>query len=291
MRQIKNLAVLLTCFNRRETTLKCLRSLYGQTLSDDIEIETYLVDDGCTDGTGDAVKKQFPNVNIIQSDGNLFWCGGMRLAWAEAMRVGYDYYIWLNDDTILYPGAIKTLIKTVCDLKKVERTAGIVVGSTCDPETGKLTYGGVVRTSKWRPLNLRKVVPSDKLLKCDTMNGNCVLIPKEVANDVGNISLEFTHTMGDIDYGFRAFRKGVPIYVAPGNIGECSNNPAARWTNPEVNFKERLREVRSPKGLPPDEWSIFVRRHAGILWPYYIFTLRLRTMFPYLWCWRRKIFG
>lgn len=291
MGKIEKIAVLLTCFNRAETTLKCLGALYSQVLPVGIELETYLVDDRSNDGTGDAVREQFSDVNIIQGDGNLYWCGGMRLAWAEAMKEGYDYYLWLNDDTVLYPGTIKTLLQTAYDLEKVESTDGIVVGSTCDSKTGKLTYGGVVRTSKWRLLDFRKVVPTDKMLKCDTMNGNCVFIPQKIANDIGNLSSEFTHAIGDMDYGLRALRKGIPIYVAPGFIGECSNNMPSNWTSPEVSFKERVKLARSPKGLPPDQWSIFVRRHAGILWPYYIFTLRLRIMFPQLWYWRRNIFG
>jgi hypothetical protein len=30
-----------------------------------------------------------------------------------------------------------------------------------------------------------------------------------------------------------------------------------------------LVEPCQPKGLPPQEWSVFARRHAGVLWPIY----------------------
>ena len=35
----------------------------------------------------------------------------MRVAFAEAMRSGFDYYLWLNDDTGLYPKALYTLLE------------------------------------------------------------------------------------------------------------------------------------------------------------------------------------
>lgn len=51
------IAVLLTCFNRKEKTLACLAGLYesqkvyNERNSTPIEMEVFLTDDGCTDGT------------------------------------------------------------------------------------------------------------------------------------------------------------------------------------------------------------------------------------------------
>ena len=64
---IKSIAVLITCHNRREKTLKCLQSLYFNILSKNYVIEIFLVDDGSTDGTANAVFKKFPLVNIDHS--------------------------------------------------------------------------------------------------------------------------------------------------------------------------------------------------------------------------------
>jgi hypothetical protein len=36
---------------------------------------------------------------VLGGDGSLFWNGGMRLAYADAMRSDFDYYLWLNGDT------------------------------------------------------------------------------------------------------------------------------------------------------------------------------------------------
>ena len=50
---------LLTCFNRREITLECLRGLAAQTLPGNVDFKTVLVDDGSTDGTREAILKSF----------------------------------------------------------------------------------------------------------------------------------------------------------------------------------------------------------------------------------------
>ena len=78
-----------------------MKKLINQDKIDKIDLNVYLVDDGSTDGTSEAVKKNFPQVNIIKGDGTLFWNGGMRVAFSKAMESEHDYYLWLNDDTIL----------------------------------------------------------------------------------------------------------------------------------------------------------------------------------------------
>ena len=104
---MKSIAVLLTVFNRKEKTLQCLGNLYKQLPIQGYSVDIYLTNDGCTDGTPEAIAQKFPEVNIIHSKGNLFWNRGMYTAWEEATkRKEYDYYLWLNDDTFIYPDSI-----------------------------------------------------------------------------------------------------------------------------------------------------------------------------------------
>jgi GT2 family glycosyltransferase len=99
------IAVLMTCFNRVDKTLKCLCQLFANDLTD-ISLSVYLVDDGSTDGTAKAVSENFPEVNVIQSDGGLFWNKGMHLAFSNAMQKDYDAFLMFNDDTMLQSDAI-----------------------------------------------------------------------------------------------------------------------------------------------------------------------------------------
>ncbi len=51
-----------------------------------LELSVYLVDDGSSDGTGDAVRQAYPSVSVIRGDGTLFWNRGMRKAWEDALK-------------------------------------------------------------------------------------------------------------------------------------------------------------------------------------------------------------
>jgi GT2 family glycosyltransferase len=264
---LPRIAVLLTCHDRVERTTTCLASLREQGDESESTLEVVLVDAGSSDGTADTVSEQFPEVTVLRRGPELFWNGGMRVALAHAYPTDPDLYLWLNDDVELDPDALATLLAAHDELSATRSAPCIVVGSTRDPSSGLVTYGGVVRPDRRRPLLHERVEPSDRPLEVETMNGNCVLIPREVVARIGNLAAAYTHGMGDYDYGHRANRAGAEVWIAPGTIGTCSRNPARR---PAESFDEHRRRATSPTGgLPPSEWLTFARRWAGPLWPVY----------------------
>ncbi|HEX6962807.1 MAG TPA: glycosyltransferase family 2 protein [Lacipirellula sp.] len=269
----KDIAVLMTCFNRRETTLGCLHALADQAIPVGYSLRVLLTDDGSSDGTGEAVRREFPGVTVLQGDGDLYWVGGTLAAW-EAARPA-DFYLWLNDDVRLRPGALRTLIEVH---EQSGHPAAIAVGATCDPERGKTCTGGMRRTS-W--FNVRVMDPTDAVQMCDSINGNIVLVPRAAEERIGALDPAYTHFFADGDYGIRARRDDLPVLLAPGHLGECKLNPLAGSSfDPKLSVRERWRKLFGPKGYrPPRQWWAFVRAHAPrpkvVYWlvPYVLFAV------------------
>lgn len=271
-----HLAVLLTCHNRVERTIACLQGLVPQADGTDLWLDVVLVDAGSTDGTGDAVRELFPQVDVLTRGDELFWNGGMREAFAHAYRSDPDLYLWLNDDVELDGDALTRLLTCHLELVEAGSPPSIVVGSMRDPDSAAPTYGGVVRASRWRPLSYELVAPGETRLPAETMNGNCVLLPRDVVARVGNLAAVYTHGMGDYDYGHRAVRAGCEVWVAPGPIGTCSRNPPAERAG---TLRQQGRKLTSPRGgLPPSEWFTFARRWAGPLWPLFAVSPYVRRL-------------
>lgn len=277
------IAVLMTCHNRKTTTLRCLGGLFTQECLEGIALQVYLVDDGCIDGTADAVRSVHPGVHVIAGTGNLFWSGGMRVAWREALKEDYDYYLWLNDDVELFSDAIMKLLVTSRFAKKHDKKYAIICGSTYDKDTRINNYGGRVRPKWWQPLTFELLEPGDEPRRCVTMNGQIVLVPKTVVEKIGILSSVYTQGAGDYDYGLRARRRGIFCWVAPGHIGTCPSNPPPSHTNPALPIEERLRRLKkATEHLPPKQNLTYVWRHAGIFWPIYWARTTLRIIFPRL---------
>jgi GT2 family glycosyltransferase len=199
------IAVLLTCHNRKDKTIECLTALYTQAgLGELYTIEVFLVDDASTDGTGEAIKNQFPKVNIILGNGNLFWNRGMHLAWKTAIAIkDFDYYLWLNDDTFLFENAINNML----EVAEETQNQAAICGSTFSLENKKISYGG---NSKQGAL----LIPNGSLQETFSFNGNVVLVPKFVYDKVGILDPRFPHAIGDFEYALRIRKNKLKSFIS-----------------------------------------------------------------------------
>lgn len=269
------IAVLLTSFNRKEKTLSCLQALNKVTENvPNIITDIYLVDDNSVDGTPQAVRENFNNVTLIIGTGQLFWNRGMNLAWSEASKKKYDYYLWLNDDTILKENAISTLLND----SRLFNNNAIICGVCESKEKGEITYGGYGKDTH------EIILPIGRPQHCFFFNGNIVFVPKSVFNVLGNLDTIFHHSLGDFDYGLRAYKKGIKTYITSEIIGYCERNELPKWCNPKYKIKERIKAFYSPLGSPPFQQFIFHKRHYGYFKAFTIFfSNHLRLIFPSKW--------
>ena len=254
----KRIAVLMTCYNRVDTTLECLRRLFAQEVPDGYSLDVWLVDDASPDKTGEKVKLAYPPVNVIHGTGKLFWCKGMRLAWDKAAEAyDYDFYLWLNDDTMLNQSAMKCLIDDYECVATEESRAHAIVGSfTTASDSDFISYGTENKGEG-------RVVPSGRpQLVTGMMAGNCVLIPKSVYCAIGPIYDGFNHGYGDYDYACTMHEKGIPFYCASKVIGWCKANHS-NFTFERKNLWQRIQLLWQPKGLCLHDTLVMRMRHGG----------------------------
>lgn len=260
----------LTCFNRKPMTLSCLRAVEASAHHAGVSLDLILVDDASTDGTAVAVRSAFPWVEVVEGSGTLFWNRGMHKGFELAMKRGADHFLWINDDTELLIDALERLLQQSSDLARAEGKPVVVVGATAERGADRISYGGRVAPSRLKPFNYQLVWSATEPLPCEAMEGNCVLIPREVAMQVGNLDPVFEHAMGDTDYGLRARRKGFKLFVSAGIVGHCSSNPASgTYFDSSLPIRARWRLMLGRKGLPVRSWLHFSKRHGGSLWPLY----------------------
>lgn len=258
----------LTCFNRKEKTLECIRRLKAQETTYDAHMHIVVVDDNSSDGTAQAINDRYQDVEVLHGDGNLFWNGGMRMGIDHAASKSPNFFMWVNDDTILHPNALQILLSTFYELKSELDRMPIIAGSVMDPVSGKLTYGGSVHVSpKLMPLRFRLVPPKDRPVQVDIFNGNCVLVPFETYALIGNLHDHLVHDAGDYEYGLRAKRAGITSWICPGYIGTCSTNPIeGTWQDPEIPLGRRYKLMLSVKGNPPGPRFHYYKRYGGPFW-------------------------
>lgn len=259
---------LAACWNRRESTLRSIRSLAQQKLPAGATLEICIVDDSSSDGTAAAVRDQFPRVAVVEGSGNLYWAGGMRFGWQKyAEGRSFDYLLVFNDDVEVEQDALARLIAVAQNLERDGCRHYTVCGALAN-QSGATTYGGVLRASCWHPLRFRIAEASAVPQSCDTLNMNFALISRAAIDRIGFLDPDFVHGRADYDFGLRLRKQGGRVVMAPGVIGRCERHDLNKQSlKPGLSFSERWQRLTSVKEQPPKERAIYFRRHGGILWP------------------------
>lgn len=215
-------------------------------------LSVFLCDDNSSDGTGDMLASEFPQVFVTAGNGQLYWGGGMRQAWNLAKSKGeYDFFLWLNDDTFILPNGLRQLWE---DYWRISEPA-LVVGACALPGTKTFSYGGHGDPSP--------IPPSGKPQKVKYVNGNLVLIPSEIEKKVGPISAAYTHYLGDIDYAMRVRQAGYPCFSSSTYLAECDTNELPNWADPKLPLSRRWKIAHHIKGLALNEYVFFKSYHYG----------------------------
>lgn len=245
------IAVIITCYNRKNKTVKCIECLKKQFDKSDIVYDIHLTDDGCTDGTSEAVKEIFPNVFIYKGE-NLYWAGGMRLAWKGAYeKGGYDYFMFLNDDTFVNDNLVEDFYE--CCLYDSNPT--IITGACYDSKSGKRTYtGSIIKNIFFQRSRIVDVMGYPQYI--DLSGANAMFIPKEIVDNVGFFPSVYVHGLADFDYCMRCKKLGYRHLMTSRYVASCEMNHGIQ-VNSLRTIKDRYRFIVSYKGLNLYQWLYY----------------------------------
>ena len=101
-------SIIVISFNTRDTTLKCLRSVFAH--QDGVALEVIVVDNASADGSADAIAAEFPQVVLIRNGENAGFGAANNVAMKQAKG---DNFLLLNSDAFLTPGALSAMLKAL----------------------------------------------------------------------------------------------------------------------------------------------------------------------------------
>lgn len=286
---MKKTAIILVNWNSYALTAQCIRSL--QQMSHPESATVILVDNHSADGSGEALKTEFPHIIYIQANDNLGFTGGNNVGIAYAIQEKFDYTLLLNNDTTVAPDFLAPMVAYM----EAHPETGAVQPLIYYHHQPSLIWNGGSYYNQWlgHPSirYIGKTIESTPLqnttpVRVDWITGCAFFTRTSLLESIGALSDNLFMYFEDIDLSFRMREKGFQLRLLPQSViwhvGGMSNKNKEKtregFVNPVVhylNIRNRiwiLKKYTSLLNLPSVLLfnSLYI---AGIL---FYFMIRLR---------------
>lgn len=213
----RRLAVVVVSFECRELTLACLASLRRHPLRRG-EMAVWVVDNASGDGTVEAIRERFPEVEVVALDRNAGFSAANNLV---LRRTADPYVLLLNPDTEATEGALDHMLDTIesrpdvgmagCRLVQPDGTFDHAAKRSFPTPLSALGhFTGVGRRLATGSLAAYRAPDLGELAvgEVDAVNGAFMLVRRSAIEDVGSLDEGYWLYMEDLDWCYRFWQAG-----------------------------------------------------------------------------------
>jgi hypothetical protein len=271
-----DLTIIVVSYNTRSIIGDCLQSIPPG--AGDVRHEVIVVDNASPDGSAVLVAEHFPDVRLIRNAGNVGFAAANNQAIVESSG---RYIVLLNADTVVKPAALQALVRFMDAHADVGYCGPQLINpdGTHQPSARRfptvfseaLSLCGLHKRlpSSRHCLNLHEKYGSDEAFRTDWVTGACLVVRREVMEQVGLLDDSFFLYFEETDWCLRMSRQGWQgWYVPAGTVihyGGFSLGPRGQSTPFYGNHPEYWME----------SWRLYMRKHHG---PLAAWVARMQTL-------------
>jgi len=198
-------------WNNYEDTHECLETILASNYSN---LEIILVDNGSEDNTPERVRKNFPDVTVIENGRNIGVPAGYNVGFSQALKTNTEYILMLNNDVALHPDMVSELI----DVAESQPETGIVMPKVLyygkDDEVW--SSGGKYRAFPPVILMTDKNAEAADTMRMIEYAPSCgLLIHRRAFERAGLFDPGFLFLFDDWDFSERVRTHGLKIWYTP----------------------------------------------------------------------------
>ncbi len=233
-------SVIVVSYNSRSDLEACLAGIEAELEASD---ELIVVDNGSSDGSAELVAAQYPGIKLICS-ANGGYGRGSNLGAAAASG---DYLIFLNPDTVVWPGALHALVEPIKEPGDVALATACLVYMG-QPEVinacGNIVHYAGLAYCRGAGRRRRDYQVPDEV---DSVSGAAFAIRRSVFEALGGFDERFFMYVEDTDLSWRARLAGYRCRYVPGAVVEHRYRMA--YSPDKAFYLERNRHLMLLKNL------------------------------------------
>lgn len=199
--------VVVLNWNGWSDTAVCLSSLRRLRYEN---YEVIVVDNGSTDDSCLRIRSEFPWVKLLEAGKNLGFAGGCNVGMRYALGHGADFIWLLNNDTIVSPTALHSLVDKANSNPHLG-AVGSAIYFTDEEERLQAWGGGYVNFWAGASRHFREPVGDDMI---EFLTGASMLISRKAIDSIGLLDEEFFMYWEDAAYCFHLRAEGWKLAVA-----------------------------------------------------------------------------
>jgi GT2 family glycosyltransferase len=262
---MKLVAVVLN-WNGGADTPRALTSLEG--------IDTICVDNGSTDGSDDAVERDFPGVELIRTGENLGFAGGNNVGIRRALARGADWVLLMNQDAVAVPGIDEALERAAT----ARPDAGVLACKVMFPSGVTVMYAGA-RFRAWLGYSGRVNGHGGpdrftELRNTGRADGAAMAVSRAAVERAGLLDERLFLYVEDVDWSLRIRKAGFAVVFAPDAVvlhtGSASTGGAASTANLYYSTRNTIYVTEGacplPRGLRGLRRGVVVGTHLAQAW-------------------------
>jgi len=223
------LTVIIVSWNVRDLLMACLRSLQADLERAGLTADIWVVDNGSTDGTPEAVARDFPTVRLIARRDNPGFAAANNQALRAALDASPPRYFWLlNPDTEVLPGATAALIAAMETHPRVGVSGAKLLYPDGTLQHSAFRFPGLVQLAfdlfpfpprlyetRLNGRYPRRLYDGDVPFFVDHPLGAAMMVRRETVEQVGLLDEEYRIYCEEIDWCWRMRRAGWRALCVP----------------------------------------------------------------------------
>jgi len=207
-----DLTISLLNYNGKELLKKCLESIYRETKG--IIFKVYVVDNASTDGSVEMIKRDFPQVRLIENNENRYFAKAHNQVLKSVKDT--EYFCLLNNDTLICDNALTNMVRAM-KIRDIQIAGPMLVNKDGSNQRScsrnpSLIYG------IFQSLHINTIFPNnsvkrhkdyaewEQIYPCavDTVGGSCIFINSHVFNSINYLDEQFVIYWEELDLCRRA---------------------------------------------------------------------------------------